>query len=110
VDTYDGEAEGPAAPVYQEQEHLTEFNAGGLATAGDVSVIYFPLYPAHNRLEESRFIPLLACTYVPLLIAGGIMLLLGRQLLQRESPAGRWHAEGRGEVWQFRAVGDRTTS
>jgi hypothetical protein len=33
-----------------------------------VPIVYFPLYPDHNRLDESRYVPLLACAYVPLVL------------------------------------------
>jgi hypothetical protein len=89
VDFYDGSAHGPAAPVYREQEHLTEFNAGGVAEAGTLAVVYFPLHPAHNRLEESRFIPLLACLYVPFLALGGAALGAARHLLRSQRSEGR---------------------
>ncbi|MEJ2210765.1 MAG: hypothetical protein P8129_17235 [Anaerolineae bacterium] len=90
VDFYTGEAEGPSAPVYQEQEHLSEFAEGGMATAAQVNVIYFPLYPAHNRLAEGRFVPLLACTYVPLLAMAGLALLGARQFLHTDPAEDRW--------------------
>jgi hypothetical protein len=93
VDFYSGEAEGAAAPVYQEQEHLSEFTAGGVADASQVAVVYFPPYPAHNRLEESRFVPLLACTYVPFLALAGMALLAARHLLRPDMVGqDRWHS------------------
>ena len=70
VDFYDQEAVGPAAPVYQEQKHVIEFGGGALAVEERVPVVYFRLYPKHNRLDQSRFIPALACAYVPLLVVG----------------------------------------
>jgi hypothetical protein len=93
VDFYTGEAKGPAAPVYQEQEHLSEWAAGGLMGAAKVDVVYFPLYPAHNRLEESRFVPLLACTYVPFLALASLALLAGRRLLVDNPVRDRWQIE-----------------
>ncbi len=95
VDFYSGEAKGPAAPVYREQEHVPEAVAGGLMSASEVDVVYFPLYPAHNRLEESRLVPLLACTYVPFLALAGLALVGGRRLLA-DNP--------RPDPWQIEAV------
>jgi hypothetical protein len=94
ADFYSGDAVGPAAPVYQEQEHLSEFAAGGLMSAPTVDIVYFPLYPEHNRLEESRFVPILACTYVPLLVVTVLALLAARGLLGGPSTRGQ-HAEHR---------------
>jgi len=85
ADFYSGDAVGPAAPVYQEQEHLSEFAAGGLMSAPTVDIVYFPLYPQHNRLEESRFLPLLACTYVPFLVVAVLALMAARGLLDGTS-------------------------
>jgi hypothetical protein len=84
TDFYTGEEVGASAPVYQEQAHLSEFSEGGLMSAEEVRVVYFPLFPAHNRLEESRFVPLLACTYVPFLAVAGLLLVAGRYLLKKE--------------------------
>jgi hypothetical protein len=93
VDFYSGEAEGPVPPVYQEQEHLSEFAEGGIASAAEVPIIYFPLYPAHNRLEESRFVPLLACTYVPLLVMAGLALIGARELLRTDPTQDHWEIQ-----------------
>jgi hypothetical protein len=85
ADFYTGEQIGASAPVYQEQAHLSEFAEGGLMSAQEVGIIYFPLFPAHNRLEESRYLPLLACTYAPLLAVTGLVLVAARRLLRKES-------------------------
>jgi hypothetical protein len=45
-----------------------------METAGTISVIYFPLYPAHARLEEAQFIPILLCSYLPLGLVGWLGL------------------------------------
>ena len=37
---------------------------------GQVSVVHFPLYPAHTRLMERRFIFFLLCSYLPLALVG----------------------------------------
>jgi hypothetical protein len=90
ADFYSGEAVGASAPVYQEQEHLSEFTEGGLLDAPEVAVVYFPLYPAHNRLEESRYVPLLACTYMPLLVVAGMSFVAARHLLRGGTTWRRW--------------------
>jgi hypothetical protein len=87
VDFYDQEAVGPAAPVYQEQKHLIEFGGGALAVEEQVPVVYFRLYPQHNRLDQSRFIPAFACAYVPL-VAAAVGALVAAWRLLRSHPAG----------------------
>jgi hypothetical protein len=59
----------PAAGVYQEQAQVPPSTTGGLEEGSPVAVVYFPPYPTHNRLDESRFIPVLACAYVPLVVS-----------------------------------------
>lgn len=86
VDFYDQESVGPAAPVYQEQKHLIEFAGGALAVEEWVPVVYFRLYPQHNRLDQSRFIPAFACAYVPLvLVSVGALVATWRLLRSRPS-------------------------
>jgi hypothetical protein len=87
VDFYDQESVGPAAPVYQEQKHLIEFGGGALAEEDRVPVVYFRLYPHHNRLDQSRFIPAFACAYVPLVVVGVGALVAAWRLL-RSRPGG----------------------
>jgi hypothetical protein len=106
VDEYDGEAEGPMAPVYREQEHVSETSYGGLVKLQQVDVVYFPLFPAHNRLEESRLVPILACTYLPFLLVGGGILLAARSLLRAREAADRW-AMGNGLLNGSRVIQDR---
>jgi hypothetical protein len=62
-----------------------------LAEGGPVAIVYFPLYPAHNRLDESRFISVLACAYLPLLLVTWASLGVGWYLLQ----------PGRSRSWWF---------
>lgn len=55
---------------------------GSLERGGVIVVVYFPLYPAQNRLDDSRFIPLVACTYVPVVFVGLAGLVVGWRLLR----------------------------
>ena len=60
---------------------MNEWASGG-AGEDQVDVIYFPPYPEHNRLDDSRYVPLLACAYLPgILIAVGV-LAAGWQLFR----------------------------
>ena len=95
---------GPVAAVYQEQENVPQYSAGGLAERGTVTVVYFPLYPAHNRLDESRFIPILACAYMPLIFLGWIGLAAGRHLVR---PSARIFSKSGGDL-PGRAVVEQT--
>ena len=54
----------------------------GLEKGDLIIVVYFPPYPAHNRLDDSRFVPIYACTYVPTAVLGWAGLVFGWRLLQ----------------------------
>jgi len=47
-----------------------------------VAVVYFPLYPAHNRLDESRLVPILACAYLPFALLSWAGLVVGWNLIR----------------------------
>jgi hypothetical protein len=78
---------GPVGAIYQEQRNVPTHGVGSLERGIPVAVVYFPLYPAHNRLDDSRFVPLLACTYVPLIGLSWAGLAAGRNLLKSHSGA-----------------------
>jgi hypothetical protein len=82
ADPLDGQAVPAAAPVPQPQRHIPQFTAGGLEVGNPVAVVYLPMYPAHNRLDDSRFIPAMACAYVPLLLLGSGGLVVGWRSLR----------------------------
>lgn len=81
-DPMDGQQLPAAAPVYQEQKHIPPWSVGGMNQGASVAVVYFPLYPAHNRLDELPYIPILACAYVPLVLFGAGTWMAGRRLLR----------------------------
>jgi hypothetical protein len=62
---------------------------GALTEGGPIDVVYFPLYPQHNRIDESRYVSVLACSYVPfVLLAWGA--LVGGFYLVRPVEVGEW--------------------
>jgi hypothetical protein len=68
---------------------------GNLKVGGPVDVVYFALYPAHNRLEESRYVTVLACAYVPLFIAAWALLGLAVYLVRPGSRREWWFSSDR---------------
>jgi hypothetical protein len=46
-----------------------------------IDVVYFPLFPQLNRLDDSRWILFLSCTYIPLIVVGVIGLRVGWYML-----------------------------
>ena len=63
---------------------------GALTEGGPVSVVYFPLLPAPNRLDDSRFVSLLACSYLPLIVLGWAALGIGLYLVQPGKARESW--------------------
>lgn len=56
----------PGGQVITKTSNVEVREWSSLGEGSLVTVVYFPLYPTHNRLDEARFVPLLACAYVPL--------------------------------------------
>jgi hypothetical protein len=55
---------------------------GALTEGGPLDVVYFPLYPQHNRVDESRYVTVLACAYIPLVLLTWGILGAGLYLLR----------------------------
>jgi len=55
---------------------------GALTEGGPLDVVYFPLYPQHNRVDESRYVTVLACAYIPLAVLTWGILGAGLYLLR----------------------------
>jgi len=73
--TPDGKTYGRASKV-----DVIEWSRSNLGWK--VPVAYFPLYPAYNRLDDSRYVPFLACLYVPLLVLVLVGYKVGGYLVQ----------------------------
>jgi hypothetical protein len=73
----------PVDVVYDEDGSVPQPGLGAVEDGGSVDIVYLPAHPAHNRLDESRFVPVLACAYLPLILLGCAGLAVGRGLLQR---------------------------
>jgi len=80
----EGETGGPspAAGVYQEQEHIPQTTMGEMEQGSPVEVLYFPPYPQHNRLDDTRYILILLLSYLPFAAVGGGALWGGWHLLK----------------------------
>ena len=46
-----------------------------------IDIVYFPLYPKLNRLDDSRWVLFLSCTYIPLIVVSIIGLRVGWYML-----------------------------
>lgn len=47
----------------------------------EVMIKYSPFNPDDNRLDDSRFVPFLLCTYVPFLLISLFALAAGREII-----------------------------
>lgn len=54
----------------------------GMWEGQQIDIIYFPLFPGFNRLDDSRWAFFLSCTYIPLIVVGIIGLRIGWYLLK----------------------------
>jgi hypothetical protein len=55
-----------------------------LNEGGEVLIVYSSLNPANNRVDDSRFKPLLLCSYIPFIILSWFGLVMGWRLLSSE--------------------------
>jgi hypothetical protein len=85
-DAMDDQSQPAAAPIFQDQKHITEHTSGGMQAGQGVYVVYFAPYPEHNRLDESRFVTLLACAYLPFVMVGAILIVVGLRLVRSSIP------------------------
>jgi len=54
----------------------------GMWEGQQVDIVYFPLYPNLNRLDDSRWAAFLSCTYIPLIAIAFIGLRVGWYMLR----------------------------
>lgn len=54
----------------------------GMWEGQKVDIVYFPLYPDLNRLDDSRWALVLSCTYIPLIAIGILGLRVGWYMLR----------------------------
>lgn len=84
---------GASHVVYQEQAMVpadwVQDEVRGTAPGELVDVLYFPPYPAHSRLSDTRYIPAYFCLYVPMLVLALTGLRLGLSVLRVGDISGR---------------------
>lgn len=85
----------PGGQTVRETSTLDVREWGNLKVGGPVEVVYFSLCPPHNRLEESRYVTVLACAYVPLFIVAWALLGMAFYLVRPGSQREWWFASGR---------------
>jgi hypothetical protein len=67
---------------------------GALNEGGELEVVYFPLYPQHNRIDESRLVSMLACAYLPFTLFTWASLGVGWYLIRPSQMRDWWFSRG----------------
>lgn len=66
--------------VYTGRTQMSDYEWSGLATGDEVAILYAPTNPANNRLDDSRFVPLMVCSYIPFIIFIWVCISTGIKL------------------------------
>lgn len=70
--------------TYQGTTELSISEYGMFREGGDVKVLYSPVNPSINRVDDSRFMPILFCSYIPVFIIVLLLLINGWRLVSGE--------------------------
>ena len=70
--------------VFTGSTSLSAQEWSALVEGRDVSIVYSPMDPANNRIDDSRFVPLMLCSYIPIIIIAYFFVTQGWSLLFRE--------------------------
>jgi hypothetical protein len=60
---------------------VTEDEFMGYREGGQIMIKYSPLNPSNNRLDDSRFVPFLLCSYIPFVLISIFTLAAGREMI-----------------------------
>jgi hypothetical protein len=63
---------------------LSAYEWSALVEGGKVRVVYSSIDPGNNRVDDSRFRPMLACMYIPFAFLAWLFLSQGWELLTEE--------------------------
>jgi len=75
-----------STPDNRSYTRTTQVSVGEWSMAGDigkVAVRYFPYFPQLNRLDDSRYIFILSCAYLPLIVVSWAGIQVGMYLLRQ---------------------------
>jgi hypothetical protein len=60
---------------------VTEDEFMGYREGGQIMIKYSPMNPSNNRLDDSRFVPFLLCSYIPFILICIFTLAAGREMI-----------------------------
>lgn len=75
---------------------LSALEWSALVEGGEVRVVYSPFSASNNRIDDSRFRPLLICSYIPFIFITWFLLTQGWEILAQEFTTARsvlWRLE-----------------
>ena len=71
----------PGGQVITKDAKASATEWSSMAKGAQIDIVYFPLYPHLNRLDDSRWVLFLSCTYIPLIVVSLIGLRVGWYML-----------------------------
>lgn len=71
----------PDGEVFTNTSSVSGNEWSGLGAGSEVLVAYSPFDPSNNRIDDSRYMPILICSYIPFLILCWLGLMSGWRLL-----------------------------
>lgn len=71
----------PSGQVVTKTSKASAIEWSGMGKGQTIDIVYFPLYPDLSRLDDSRWVLFLSCTYLPLIVISILGLRVGWYLL-----------------------------
>jgi len=71
----------PGGQVVTKTSKASAIEWSGMGKGQNIDIVYFPLYPDLSRLDDSRWVLFLSCTYLPLIVISIIGLRVGWYML-----------------------------
>jgi hypothetical protein len=68
--------------VFTGSTKMSDLEWSGFARGDQVAILYSPTNPANNRLDDSRLVPLVICSYIPFLIFIWVCISAGIKLVK----------------------------
>jgi len=71
----------PSGQVVTKTSKASAIEWSGMGKGQTIDIVYFPLYPDLSRLDDSRWVLFLSCTYLPLIVISILGLRVGWYML-----------------------------
>lgn len=75
---------GPNGETITGNSSLAAQEWSALSAGQEVEVVYSPLDPSNNRIDDSRYLSILLCSYVPIIFLCWLLLYAGWNILYAE--------------------------